>query len=126
MRDRIRSRGVNVVGPLRHGFCQSIYFAGPENLALEVATSDEAEHPLDHKQTWIDPEVVGLAGISDEELARYTNPAPYAGEKGSVAQPPYDETKPHPPMPKDVLEGFYSMPDEVVTAQMSETTPPSP
>ena len=100
MRDRIRSRGVNVLGPIRHGFCQSIYFSGPENMALEVATSDGAEHPLDHNQTWIDPEVVGLAGISEEDLARYTNPAPYTGEGGSVAQPPYDETKPHPPAPK--------------------------
>src|SRR5882672_4982609 len=33
MRDRIRSRGVTVFGPIDHGFCQSIYFAGPENLS---------------------------------------------------------------------------------------------
>ena len=125
MRDRIRSRGVNVMGPIRHGFCQSIYFSGPENLALEVATSEGAEHPLDHKQTWIDPEVVGLAGITEEELARFTNPAPYAGEKGAVAQPAYDANKPHPPMPKEALEGIYSIPDDVFTAQASETTPPN-
>ena len=42
MRDRIRSRGVRVLGPLDHGFCQSIYFGGPENLVLEVSTSAEA------------------------------------------------------------------------------------
>lgn len=126
MRDRIRSRGVNVMGPIRHGFCQSIYFSGPENLALEVATSEGAEHPLDHNRTWIDPEVVGLAGITEEELAKFTNPAPYAGENGAVAQPPYDETKPHPPAPKEALEGMYAVPDEMITAQMSETTPPNP
>ncbi|MEP1142435.1 MAG: VOC family protein [Henriciella sp.] len=126
MRDRIRSRGVNVMGPIRHGFCQSIYFSGPENLALEVATSEGAEHPLDHSQTWIDPEVVGLAGISEEELARYTKPAPYAGEKGNVAQPPFDAEKPHMAMPKEALEGMYAIPDEAFTAQMSETTPPNP
>ena len=34
MRDRIRSRGVNVIGPVLHGLCQSIYFAGPEGLVL--------------------------------------------------------------------------------------------
>lgn len=125
MRDRIRSRGVNVIGPIRHGFCQSIYFAGPENLALEVATSDGAEHPLDSKQTWIDPEVVKLAGISEDDLARYTNPAAYAGENGSVAQPPYDETKPHPAMPKEIYLATLAAPDEVITATASETTPPN-
>ena len=35
MRDRIRIKGVNVIGPLDHGMCQSIYFAGPGNMALE-------------------------------------------------------------------------------------------
>ena len=38
MRDRIRSRGVNVMGPIHHGMCDSIYFAGPEGLTLEIAT----------------------------------------------------------------------------------------
>ena len=37
MRDRIRSRGIPVIGPMNHGMCQSMYFAGPECLALEVA-----------------------------------------------------------------------------------------
>ena len=39
MRDRIRSHGVPVLGPIDHGMCQSMYFAGPDNLSLEVATS---------------------------------------------------------------------------------------
>ena len=30
MRDRIRSKGVQVLGPIDHGFIQSIYFDGPE------------------------------------------------------------------------------------------------
>ena len=36
MRDRIRSRGIQVMGPIDDGFVQSIYFAGPEGLSLEV------------------------------------------------------------------------------------------
>ena len=40
MRDRIRAKGVRVLGPLDHGFCKSIYFGGPENLVLEVSTSN--------------------------------------------------------------------------------------
>ena len=39
MRDRLRSKGVPVMGPLEHGMCCSIYFAGPENLALELSYS---------------------------------------------------------------------------------------
>ena len=71
MRDRIRAKGVRVLGPLDHGFCKSIYFAGPENLVLEVSTSNGAS--IDEKQ-WIDPEVVALNGISADELERYKHP----------------------------------------------------
>ncbi|MDA1073530.1 MAG: VOC family protein, partial [Proteobacteria bacterium] len=39
MRDRLRSKGVPVLGPIDHGFCASIYFAGPENLSLEFSYS---------------------------------------------------------------------------------------
>lgn len=60
IRDRIRSKGVNVIGHIDHGMCESIYFAGPEGLVLEVATSAEVLEP----GAWIDPEVVELAGIS--------------------------------------------------------------
>jgi len=120
MRDRIRSRGVNVVGPIDHGFCQSIYFAGPEHLALEISTSDA---PIDAR-AWIDPEVVALTGISAEELAAFRAPAPYAGEGGSVAQPPYDPAKPQVSFPPEVYKRMLAMPDEVFTARTSEPTPP--
>ncbi len=81
IRDRIRSKGVNVIGHIDHGMCESIYFAGPEGLTLEVATSSEALNP----EAWIDPEVVALAGITAEELERFKRPAPYAGEGGHGA-----------------------------------------
>jgi catechol 2,3-dioxygenase-like lactoylglutathione lyase family enzyme len=73
MRDRIRSRGVNVMGPIHHGMCDSIYFGGPEGLTLEVATSTDA---IDGNH-WIDPEVVGLANIDADELARFRAPAAF-------------------------------------------------
>lgn len=120
MRDRIRSRGINVVGPMEHGFANSIYFAGPENLTLEVSTSPEA---ID-AEAWIDPEVQGLAGISDEELARYKAPAAYEGQGGAVAQPPYDPAKPHVYGPVDEYRKTLEMSDADFTAKFSETTPP--
>jgi len=120
MRDRIRSRGVNVFGPIDHGFCKSIYFAGPENLSLEVSTSDK---PIDPR-AWIDPEVVALAGINDEELSRFVSPAAYDGEGGSVPQPPYDAAKPHQVYPSDVYDLMLQTPDEKLTEMASETEPP--
>lgn len=120
IRDRIRSRGVNVIGHIDHGMCESIYFAGPEGLVLEVATS---EAPLD-PQAWIDPEVVELAGISPEELARYTAPATYAGEGGSVPQPPMDPAKPHLAYPPERYAQVLALSDEQITALSSYAEPP--
>jgi hypothetical protein len=70
LRDRIRSRGINVFGPLNHGLCQSIYFAGPEHLSLGIATSAVPIADL----AWIDPGVVALCGIDPEELAATRSP----------------------------------------------------
>ena len=121
MRDRIRSRGLTVVGPIHHGMCDSIYFAGPEDLSLEVATSESA---IDGR-AWIDPEVVALAGISAEELARFRRPAEFASRGGALAQPPLDPAKPRMRgWPKGVYEQLVAMPDEEFTAKMSETEPP--
>ena len=94
MRDRIRSRGINVMGPLDHGMCHSIYFAGPEHLSLEVSTSNAAATPLDAKGTWIDPEVVALAGINNDELAQYMAPESYVNDGPALPNPGIDPSKP--------------------------------
>jgi len=119
MRDRIRSRGIQVLGPIDHGMCKSIYFAGPENLALELSTSVEA---IDARQ-WIDPEVVALAGISGAELERYVRPAREAGKGGSVRQPAYDPAKPHATMPEH-MRAVLSWSDEEVAERLSYREPP--
>ena len=118
LRDRIRSRGINVFGPLNHGMCQSIYFAGPEHLSLEIATSTA---PIDDR-AWIDPEVVALCDIGDDELAVMRRPAAYRDEGGRVPNPPIDWSKPHQVMAN--YEHLMSMPDEEVTRMMSEPDPP--
>ena len=120
MRDRIRSRGVNVFGPIDHGMCQSIYFAGPENLALEVAWADTE---LDARY-WIDPAVLAKAGISAEEAAALAAPEPYAGEGGAVPQPPYDPTKPHQAMSDKLYRKILAAPDEAIWAMASHAEPP--
>lgn len=125
MRDRIRSRGVPVMGPIHHGLCTSIYFAGPENLVLELSTSDQVPHPLDLDGTWIDPEVVERAGISAEELQAYRNPAPYESPAEPVPQPEYDATKPHNLYPMEVYLKMLAAPDDKVTARSSIIDPPA-
>ena len=120
MRDRIRSRGINVIGPLDHGMCKSIYFAGPEGLCLEIATSAAA---IDAR-AWIDPEVQALADINNDELIRFKSPAAYKGEGGKVKQPLYDPTKPHQVYPPTAYQHLLAMSDEDVLKRLSVPEPP--
>jgi catechol 2,3-dioxygenase-like lactoylglutathione lyase family enzyme len=121
MRDRIRSHGINVMGPIHHGFCQSIYFAGPDHMALEVATSVT---PIDPAR-WIDPAVLARAGITTEEAAQFQAPAPFAGPS-PVPQPAYDEGKPHMIYPKEAYLQMLAIPDEVLVKMASHAEPPVP
>jgi catechol 2,3-dioxygenase-like lactoylglutathione lyase family enzyme len=121
MRDRIRSRGVDVFGHIDHGFCKSIYFAGPENLTLEVSTSEGAAIDAD---AWIDPEVVALAGISAEELRRFKAPAGFTRPAQPVAQPAFEPSRPHMTLPPKVYQALFGAGDAEITARLSETAPP--
>jgi catechol 2,3-dioxygenase-like lactoylglutathione lyase family enzyme len=107
MRDRLRSRGVLVIGPIDHGMCQSIYFAGLEGLALEITHGGAID-----ERAWIDPEVQELAGISDDELARYVSPAGYERPQQPVPQPGLDTGMPLLAYPRHVLERIATTPDE--------------
>lgn len=121
MRDRLRSKGVPVMGPVDHGFCASIYFAGPENLALELSYHKTA---LD-QEAWIDPEVVALAGISETELAQYKAPADFTSQQGMVPQPDL-ASAPGPHLgnyPPGAYEAIMNIPDERVW-QMVDHEPP--
>jgi len=119
MRDRIRSRGLQVLGPINHGFCQSIYFAGLELLSLEVTWAPDALDP----QEWIDPEVVGLCDIDADELAAMTNPARYTPPDTPVPQPPVDASK---PSLVGSMTGAMRMSDDDVWTKISYTDPPVP
>lgn len=121
MRDRIRSRGIEVLGHIDHGFCKSIYFAGPENLTLEVSTS---EGQAIDAEAWIDPEVVALAGISAEELRRFKSPAKFARPARPVPQPAHDPAKPHMVYPPRAYQAMMQMSDEEVLTRRSQTEPP--
>lgn len=120
MRDRLRSRGVQVTGPIDHGFIQSIYFDGPEGLNLEISAGSDID-----ERAWIDPEVTGLCGITDDELKTLKAPAPFEVGSEPVPQP----AEPHPDQHRAqhdpaLMARAASIPDEVVWEKFSETTPP--
>jgi catechol 2,3-dioxygenase-like lactoylglutathione lyase family enzyme len=124
MRDRLRSHGHWVMGPIDHGMCQSIYATAPEGVMIEFSTSAE---PIDADQ-WIDPEVVAFCGIDRDELARYRQPATFASQNGSVPQPD-PHAKPNFVFPEEWRERgemLLRLPDADITAMMSVPTPPVP
>ncbi len=120
IRDRIRTKGVNVIGPIDHGICSSIYFAGPDQLTLEVAAGRGTIDPA----AWVDPAVLEKAGISAAEAETYMHPDPYAGEGGAVAQPPHDPDKPHQAYPEAMYRQMLATPDAAIAAAASYAEPP--
>src|SRR5260370_21373072 len=122
MRDRVRSHGYWVMGPLDHGFCKSIYLAAPEGVMLEFSTSEG--NAID-AEAWIDPEVVELAGISADELEHFKHPQGFVSQGGRVAQPKPDSSRPRMVFPRGDA-GIYKMPDAEITRTMSMPTPQLP
>jgi catechol 2,3-dioxygenase-like lactoylglutathione lyase family enzyme len=124
IRDRIRSHGHWVMGPIDHGMCKSIYLTAPEGIMLEFATSAAA---IDADE-WIDPEVVGLCGIGPDELERYRRPPAFASQGGAVPQPD-PHAKPNFVFPGEWRErgaDLLQMSDREIAATLSVSTPPVP
>ena len=98
--------------------CQSMYFAGPEGLALEIATGGDID-----ERAWIDPEVQALAGIDADELARYLAPSSFDRPEQPLPQPAFDPTKPHPVYPEPVLRAMLAAPDEAMWHAVTNEPP---
>lgn len=120
MRDRVRSHGYWVMGPINHGFCKSIYFAAPEGIMMEFSTSEGK--PI-NGDAWIDPDVVKLCKINADELRRYKDPSAFESQGGTVPQPAREESKLLMQFPPE-MQAIYKMTDEEIAARLSETTPP--
>lgn len=120
MRDRIRSNGVQVLGPIDHGFVQSIYFAGPEGLVLEVACGRDIDGDL-----WVDPDVQALCDISDAELAALKKPDEFERPTETVPQPADDLSKPRMWFGREEnYPKVMGVSDDDAWNNMSDTTPP--
>jgi catechol 2,3-dioxygenase-like lactoylglutathione lyase family enzyme len=121
LRNRIRSHGVPAIGPIGHGFCKSIYFAGPEGLTLEVACKVSEVDPA----RWVDPKMLAECGISGEEAAEMLNPAPCLAAE-VVPQPAYDPAVPNLAYPPETLKSILAAPDAAITMQGTYDEPPLP
>jgi hypothetical protein len=110
---------VQVIGPIDHGFVQSMYFAGPEGLSLEICTGSDID-----ERAWIDPEVQRLCGIDDTEVAQLKAPVPYQRAAEPVPQPSSDPSKPQMHYPPAVYQRMVAMSDQQMWERASETTPP--
>jgi catechol 2,3-dioxygenase-like lactoylglutathione lyase family enzyme len=124
MRDRLRAHGHWVMGPLDHGFCKSIYFAGPEGLMLEFSTWTGLD-----TDEWIDPEVVDHCKLTDADIARYRRPPSFVSRGGALQNPapnrPGFEMIFQPEMQK-FGDALLKMSDAEVDEAMSMPTPPVP
>lgn len=120
LRDRIRSCGYWVMGPIDHGMCKSMYLAAPEGIVLEFASSAA---PIEAGE-WLDPEVVALCGIDETELARYRAPSSFTDRAGAVPQPD-PAARPGLHLPPE-MEALRSMSDAEIAALMDFPTPPVP
>lgn len=124
MRDRLRTRGHFVMGPIDHGMCLSIYATAPEGLMIEFSTSASA---IDADE-WIDPQVADYCSIDAADLARYRRPPSFASKGGAVPQPD-PHAKPSFVFPeewKERGEALFHMSDEEIAMALSVPTPPVP
>ncbi len=99
---------------------KSIYFDGPEGLNLEICCGTNIDG-----EAWIDPEVVGLCGITEAELEALKEPAGFERPAHPVPQP----STPHATSVQDDEQpAWYSrviaLTDDEVWERMSEPTPP--
>jgi catechol 2,3-dioxygenase-like lactoylglutathione lyase family enzyme len=124
MRDRLRSHGYWVMGPIDHGMCRSIYLNGPEGIQLEFATS--AGKAVD-AEDWIDPEVAAVFGVERADLERFRNPPAFASCGGAVAQPS-PELRAAFVFPEEMRElgaALLQMSDEQISKVMDHPSTPA-
>lgn len=121
LRDRLRSHGYGVFGPLEHGMSESMYIGAPEGILLEFATADTCE-PV-RTEEWVLSTAAAEVGISEEDLKRYISPAPFEGKGGTVEQPTGDALIYPTPIPQPMFEALGYLPDEQFREAMRFTQP---
>ena len=121
LRDRLRSAGYAVFGPLPHGMCYSMYLGSPEGIQLEFATTEGCA-PYNSDE-WVMSESAAQMGISADDLKRYRNPPPLELTGGKVPQPPKETAVPPAPIPAPMFEQLGYLSDEELKKAMGFPVP---
>ena len=121
LRDRLRSNGYAVFGPLEHGMSYSMYFGGPEGMLLEYATTDQCD-PV-RAEDWVGYETAEALGMSQSDVARYVNPPAFEGKGGAVPQPPLDSAIYPTPIPREMYDALGHLSDEELKEAMRFEAP---
>lgn len=121
LRDRLRSNGYAVLGPLEHGMSHSMYLGAPEGVLLEFATADQCA-PV-RAEDWVDPETAAALGMSEDDLKRYIDPPAFAGKGGAVPQPALENAVYPTPIPRPMFEQLGYLSDEELKEAMRFEAP---
>lgn len=119
IRDRIRSAGYQVIGPVGHGIVDSIYMVAPEDIILEFVS---AENRADLRpEMWVEPGIAKTLGIPESELQNYLNPPGFQSKMGKVTQPNLDPTKQSRPLPvpAPMRAAIAGLTDEQIRAMLT-------
>lgn len=121
LRDRLRSKGYAVLGPMDHNFSHSMYLGAPEGILLEFATSDRCEQATAEK--WVVPDVARELGMGVADLQRYVNPPAFAGQHGAVPQPSLETAVYPTPIPRPMWDQLGYLSDTDFHAALSYQAP---
>jgi hypothetical protein len=123
MRDRLRSHGYWVLGPIDHGMCKSIYLTGHEGMQLEFATTTAG---IDADE-WIDEDVAAFCGIGAADLARFRRPPMVESRAGAIAQPD-PNARPgfvFPDEMRELADALRAMSDAEIAAVLDHPSTPA-
>ncbi|EQB09542.1 MULTISPECIES: VOC family protein [Sphingomonadales] len=109
LRDRLRSNGYAVVGPLDHMISHSMYLGAPEGILLEFSTSEGCTKMT--AAAWTDLQAAQTVGIELEDLKRFASPPAFAGHRGAVAQPDPTTAIYPTPIPRPMYEAVAELSD---------------
>lgn len=121
LRDRLRSNGYAVFGPLDHMISHSFYLGAPEGILLEFATAETCEALQPGK--WVEAATGAKLGMSPEDLERYSHPPAFAGSGGAVPQPDMETAVLPTPVPTEMFEALGYLSDEELAAAVSFPAP---
>lgn len=121
LRDRLRSNGYAVFGPLDHGMSQSMYLGAPEGIHLEFSTVDTCAPVV--AEDWVDPNTGAALEMSESDLARYMSPAAFSAQGGAVPQPAPESSVYPTPIPRPMFEALGHLSDAELAAAMSFEAP---